>query len=371
MDMDYKEKKKVGIISIHYGVNFGSSLQAYALSKFIEDRYDYIVEIINYIPPRYRFSQLYRISFEDGIKKTIHKIVRDIRYYNLDKKYKKFLSCHTHVSPVIHDSEDAALRYKDFDFIVAGSDQIWNSDYNKGIDPMYYLCFASNKSRKISYAASAGKTDFTQSEWELQKDLLKDYFMISYREQYMTELMEAHGIKNGKLVLDPTYLYSSGEWGRLQKKPKKCPDKFLLMYFLDTDSPELLECANKIAKQKELKTVLICNGRKGRFNNIDYEAANLTPDYYIWLFRKAEYIVTNSFHGVSFSINMQKQFSAIKRERYNSRLDSILGLMGLTNRYIDIDDYKGAFTSINYEGVNLRKQGLLEKSVEFLDEALL
>ena len=142
------------------------------------------------------------------------------------------------------------------------------------------------------------------------------------------------------------------------------------MYFLDTDSQDLLNCAYKIAQQKGLKTVLICNGRKSRFKNIDYIAANLTPDYYIWLFRNANYIVTNSFHGVSFSINLAKQFSVFRRDKYNSRLESILSLMELTDRYITIDEYSSAFAMIDYSNVNREKQELRERSIQFLDEAL-
>lgn len=364
------DKKRVGIISIHYGVNFGSSLQAFALSNYIKNRYGFGVEIINYIPPRYRFSRLYKISLKNGFNELLHKIIRYIRYYFVDNKYKRFLSNISRVSPVLYTTKEAELRYQNYDYLIAGSDQIWNSDYNEGIDTMYYLGFAHEHTKKIAYAASMGKTEFTKKEWDLQKQLLKDFFRISYREKNMLSLMETHGILGGQLVLDPTFLLTSENWSRIQKKPTDCPTDFLLMYFLDTDSQDLLNCAYKIAQQKGLKTVLICNGRKSRFKNIDYIAANLTPDYYIWLFRNANYIVTNSFHGVSFSINLAKQFSVFRRDKYNSRLESILSLMELTDRYITIDEYSSAFAMIDYSNVNRKKQELREKSIQFLDEAL-
>ena len=369
-NLNEAEKKKVGIISIHYGVNFGSSLQAYALSHFIENRYHYSVEIINYIPPRYRYSRLFAFSRNDSLKGIFHKIIRYTRFYIVNMNYKKFLSKLSDVSPEIYSIEDASLRYKDYNYLLAGSDQIWNSDYNEGVDSMYYLSFASQNTKKIAYAASIGKTDFTQQEWSLQAQMLETFYQISYREDFMVDLMESHGIRNGQLVLDPTFLLKPDEWKKLELKPKGCPNKYLLIYLLDTDSIEFIQCAIEIAKQKELETVLICNGRKNRYKNINYTAANLTPNYYIWLFKHAEYIVTNSFHGVAFSINMEQQFSAIKRDKYNGRLDSILKIMGLTERYITIDNISSAFKKIDYEMVNKKKQIMIEKSVMFLDNAL-
>ena len=263
-----ERSKLVGIISIHYGVNFGSSLQAYALSSFIAERYSFKTEIINYIPVRYRFSRLYKISANDGPKKIAHKLVGNIRHYMNDRKYKKFLSKKANVSPVIFDHKEAKERYKNYDYLIAGSDQIWNSDYNEGVDPMYYLSFASKKTRKIAYAASAGKTEFSKDEWEIQRNLLKDFHKLSYREINMLELMESHGIMGGQLVLDPTYLLSANDWSKLKRRPKGCPSKYLLMYFLDTDSQEIIDCARNIAELKGLKTVLIFNGRKGKIKPI-------------------------------------------------------------------------------------------------------
>ena len=48
-------KEKVGIISIHYGVNFGSALQAIALSQYLKQNFEFErVDVINYIPKRFK-----------------------------------------------------------------------------------------------------------------------------------------------------------------------------------------------------------------------------------------------------------------------------------------------------------------------------
>ena len=45
---------------------------------------------------------------------------------------------------------------KKFKILIAGSDQIWNSSEQYGLDENYFLNF-SNKTFNISYAASFGK----------------------------------------------------------------------------------------------------------------------------------------------------------------------------------------------------------------------
>lgn len=118
-----------------------------------------------------------------------------------------------------------------------------------------------------------------------------------------------------------------------------------------------------------LKRVLIANGPAIKKYDVDYIMWNKTPDSYIWLFRNASYVITNSFHGTSFSINMEKQFVVFKRDKYNSRIDSILGAMGLEDRCVMLNGMKIP-SDIDYSCVNEKKEALLIESQKFIKEAL-
>lgn len=92
-----KEKdKKVGIISIHYGVNFGSSLQAIALSNYIkETNANIFVEVINYIPERFRLAKRL-FSLRGGFfSDIIRGLVRLIRFERVNRKYVAFIKANT------------------------------------------------------------------------------------------------------------------------------------------------------------------------------------------------------------------------------------------------------------------------------------
>lgn len=366
-------KKKIGVISIHYGVNFGSSLQAIALQRYLREKDpERYVEVINYIPPRFTLKRRIAAVCSGSLSSIAHKAVRFMRFQENNRKYKQYLSQNATVSPALYNMEQLRSRYRDYDCLIAGSDQVWNSDYNQSVDPAYFLRFASKGTKKIAYAASCGKDSFTQAEWEKIREYTSDFSAIGMRESSAVKMMEDAGIPGCQFVLDPTFLYDRNGWSQFERKDPECPSDYLLLYFLDTDGSDIIRLAKNIARQKNLKTVLIVNGRSKKTREgygVDYVAYNKTPDVYIWLFRNASYIVTNSFHGVSFSINMERQFVAVKRDKYNARLDSILGAVGLLDRYIGTDETT-LKEDIDYTEVNRKKAALYEKSTSFLDQAI-
>lgn len=366
-------KKKIGVISIHYGVNFGSSLQAIALQRYLREKDpERYVEVINYIPPRFTLKRRIAAVCSGSLSSIAHKAVRFMRFQENNRKYKQYLSQNATVSPALYNMEQLRSRYRDYDCLIAGSDQVWNSDYNQSVDPAYFLRFASKGTKKIAYAASCGKDSFTQTEWEKIREYTGDFSAIGMRESSAVKMMEDAGIPGCQFVLDPTFLYDRNGWSQFERKDPECPSDYLLLYFLDTDGSDIIRLAKNIARQKNLKTVLIVNGRSKKTREgygVDYVAYNKTPDVYIWLFRNASYIVTNSFHGVSFSINMERQFVAVKRDKYNARLDSILGAVGLLDRYIGTDETT-LKEDIDYTEVNRKKAALYEKSTSFLDQAI-
>ncbi len=365
--------RKIGIISIHYGVNFGSSLQAMAMYRYLSGLSpDTYIEIINYIPPRFTNRSRLGPVFKGGVSAIAHKFVRFIRFELNNCKYKHFLSSNANVSPPLYNIADLKKRYVGYDLLIAGSDQIWNSDYNQGVDPAYYLQFASAGTQKVAYAASCGKDAFNEDEWKFIKSYLLDFKAISLRERSAVTMMADTGIEGCSLVLDPTFLLSRDERGKYEKEVTGCPENYLLIYFLYVQGTDIIQLAHRIASERGLKTVLIMNGQSKkvlRNYKVDFIAHNLTPDFYIWLFRHAAFVVTNSFHGVSFSINMERQFVALRREKYNSRLDSILTTMGLMDRYVDTNCGE-IQNEIDYSEVNRRKSDILTKSKDFIDIAL-
>lgn len=60
------------------------------------------------------------------------------------------------------------------------------------------------------------------------------------------------------------------------------------------------------------------------------------PDVSEWLslFRHASFVVTDSFHGTAFSLNLNRPFHVVQPPKYTSRLSSILKLTGTESRVV-------------------------------------
>ena len=362
---------KLGIISIHYGYNFGSALQAYAMYKYFSELDGIETEIINYIPERYSFKKRYLESDKySSIKKIIylllvapHKILNDHIFNTFYKKY-------TNISPELYCIKEADERYSDYDILVAGSDQIWNTDYNNGIDPMYYLGFGNTKALRISYAASCGKENFTDSEWSNMRKYLDKFYSISLRETSAYDLFKKNGFEKVSCVLDPTFLLSPKTWRDFSTKPKKVLEKYVVIYCLDSDYENLIRIAKDIAEKKQLKVAIITYSHIWNRYDADLVYRNITPNEFVWIIDHAEYVVTNSFHGTAFSINLSKQLLVVKKEKYNSRIDSVLGLMNLKSRYIDNNAVFDEREDINYEVVQSIKEKYVAASKKYLQDIL-
>lgn len=360
---------KVGIITIHYGFNFGSALQAYALVHYINSEYsDVNAKLINYIPNRYSFKRRFLSTnkFSNLLKKILYLAVVAPQRIRNQRVFDSFLINNIPMTMKFTKFDDGANICKEYDLLITGSDQVWNSDYNEGVDPMYYLKFASEKTKKISYAASCGKDDYSLDEWNDIKRLLSDFSGISLREKSSKDLFYKNGFNNVTLSLDPIFLLSAEQWSELALPPKKPPKDYVLVYSLDSDESDIIRIANEVAKAKGLKTVVISYSHIWNRYNADVVYRNQCPNVFLWLIKNAQYVVTNSFHGVAFSISFQKQFVAVKRRKYNNRLDSILKIMNLTNRYIPFDKSFDDREDIDYSIVNEFKSMYVKKSKEYL-----
>lgn len=364
---------KIGIITIHYGFNFGSALQAYALAKYINGKTeDLKAVVIDYIPERYSVKRRYFTTNKPYglLKKFAYFIlVAPQRIYN-QHVFNKFLRGNVPMSRRIYDLDTAKKYAGHWDILIAGSDQVWNSDYNEGIDPMYYLAFASSKTKRVSYAASCGKEEYSVEEWKLISSYLTKFSCISLREESSVELFKNHGYKNVMQSLDPVFLLDKSEWADLMVHPRNIPKAYVLIYCLDSDEADLIRIAKQVAEKRGLKTAIVSYCHVWNRYDTDYVFRNQSPNNFLWLVMNADYVVTNSFHGVAFSINLEKQFLAVKRRKYNNRLDSILNIMRLTDRYISYDADFDNREDIDYVQTSEIKRVLVKKSEDFIQAVI-
>jgi coenzyme F420-reducing hydrogenase beta subunit len=99
------------------------------------------------------------------------------------------------------------------------------------------------------------------------------------------------------------------------------------------------------------------------------------PREFVELFMNSEYIVTNTFHGLAFSIIFEKKFTILPKNKKNSthqeRLNNIMKICGLENRYYDYRmSLKNAFNEVDYLDVNRKLDIYIEKSISYLKNSI-
>lgn len=353
-------KKKIAIITLHSVSNYGSVLQAYATQCYFENL-GYEVNIIDYRRP-WEIGLGYWFYLNEKSPMGIARNVlyfpsKIIQYFN----FKRFVKARLKLTPTIYSCEEDFIRNPiHADVFCTGSDQVWNSGWNGGVIPAYFLDFVEKKEgvKKISFAASFGSSKLNQEDKSIIEPLLRDYNYITVREKNSVEMLSSEFGIESKEILDPTLQMDGEFWKSLCKKERYCREKYVLLIQLNRNH-EFDNLAVKFAEQNKLELVRLCL----RIDQILLPGKHIViPEVedYVRLVRDAEFVLTDSFHAVSFCLNLNKQFFVYYPEKYSERLRSILEILQLKNRELKSLDYEKV-RDIDFQRINV----LLNKQREF------
>lgn len=308
-------KIKIGIITINDDNNYGNRLQNYALEQFLK-KLNFDVSTI-----RVKDQKI-------DIKRVIATLINYKNQRKIEIRKYRFKKFNKHINIEKVDSLNS-IDIQKKDYIIVGSDQIWNPTFGY-LTKKELLSFVPNNKR-ISYAASIGINDIpNEYHNEVIKELQK-FKAISVREYRGAEIIKnLTKRKDIEVLIDPTLLLTSDEWKKIEKKPKQLKtNKYILNYFLGELSNDKQEEINKIAKENNCQVI----------NLIDIKSSfYLTnPSEFLYLERNAFLICTDSYHSCIFALIFNKPFILFDRkdqniQSMNSRLDTLLKKFKLENR---------------------------------------
>jgi len=369
----YIKNKKIGMLTFHNPNNFGAMLQAYALQKLLKNK-GYDVEIMDYRLPRIEnFKKLFYFKLYKNhsiylfLRRTLSDIVFFPLNYMRNKKFDEFMNRYMNLSEIKYKNyEDLKSRGQEYDIYIVGSDLVWNPEAACGVNPIYFLDFVIN-AKKISYASSIGDSKISLENKIEYKKYINNLDYISVREKTAADLLQNITDKPIINVLDPTLLLSKQEWNVISKKPK-IKEKYILVYMVES-TPNFIEIVNKISLKTGLKVVQF--SRKTIFNNEIKRAYISGPLEFIGYIEEAEIIITNSFHGVVFSIINEKNFYTVPHSTRGSRMVDLLNILGINDRIIykpgDITDLP---CEIDYNIVNTQLEQQKKYSFEYLEKSI-
>ena len=379
--------KKILILSFRNPFNYGAELQVFSLGKKLR-MLGYDAEVLDLARPTVdvdaRRSKHLKVSYNDTFKARCRA--------NLGFcKRRLFWALHSKRSEQkIRQSEEfhaqyncfTKHRYRNFDELYAsdlgythyivGSDQVWNFEYPFPLDP-YFLSFVKN-GKKIAYAASIGHSKLPASQKEYYKKHLQSFDAISMREMQGSAIVSELLGKPIETMLDPTILITPEEWKKILNIEDK-PNDAVVMY-LRTFRPYALELAKEMARRHGIKKIIyITTEVKYPFNDPEVECRfDVSAPEFVSLFANASFVITNSFHGTAFAVNLGKRFFTVVNDQMktSSRFYSLLEQTNLLERICKENTPLDTVVDnpIPVKEARTRLDALREKSIKFLQDAL-
>lgn len=365
---------KIGIITYHRAENYGALLQAYALRTYLQSQ-GHDVSFVDYWPDyhvnyfkvfswkrfkgakwkvkvKYMFESLIWMKTKNARRKSLQRFINE-RLGITDK-------------PCYNEKTKATERY---DVVVYGSDQIWRKQNMGGVgfDDWYFGADNVVSDKRIVYAGSMGTVKTTPADDAYIKKMMLHFKAISVREADLQEYLQSQGVES-KLVVDPVFLLSKEQWLMVAEQEEK-KEKYILFYNL-LNNKESAYFAERLSEKTGLPIKEI--NKKMSFKHLgERYISGTSVAEFLRLILDAEYVVSNSFHGVAFSLIFQKRVYAVGMGAKANRVISLLEMAGIPERYIqDGMAYLPLATmDIDYQLVNNNLHRFVEDSKLFLKNA--
>ena len=348
---------KVAIVTFAWSKNYGAALQAYALQSVLKGMdHDAFVVPIN---PERRRGML-RQFIGKGIRPT----VRKIREWFLFRSFDAFRRAHYDFGGLQEGGYSHFIaNCPQADVFVVGSDQVWNLSVMQSPleEDFYFLKMCPDSAKRVAYAASWSMASISADAAERLKPLLERFSAISVREKSGVGILARMGIE-AKWMPDPTMLLASREW---------------------TERLGIgILTANRIfAYQLQWESEHDCIGLAKRFGRTmhmevcaPYPSGNafLSPTDWVRTLASSRFVVTNSFHGVVFSVLFHVPFAvsliAGRFSGMNERVTTLLDRLGLADRIIKSEDDVAALLAspIHWDEVDNQLAVWRNEAMEFL-----
>ncbi|MGF0066307.1 polysaccharide pyruvyl transferase family protein [Lachnospiraceae bacterium SGI.085] len=357
------KKDKIAVLTIPTAENYGSVLQAYALKKFLCNHH-IDADVINYLPEylkhRYPLIAINKDSiflcgksFVSSILNFKYRIKKRIRFNEFRKEY-------IELSNEYVENIEVLNNYK---CVMVGGDQLWNTRITK-YNTDFFLKNV-NVDKKIAFSVSMGYKDRTLEEDAFYQHYINNFDYIYVREKYDVDYLK-NIVDNEKAlgyVLDPTLLVEKDTWNQLCNSKRIIKQKYILVYMFNDDE-NVIKVAKQIKKALNIDIYVIRDSYRKYDKNGFVNLKNIGPLQFVRLFKDADYIITNSFHGTVFSIIFEKNFNCIPYHGTEGRMLSLLEILNLSDAVAE------DIVELDYETANTVLQKERKKAIEIVEDRL-
>lgn len=213
-----------------------------------------------------------------------------------------------------------------FDVYAIGSDQTWATSNED-----YYLAWLPKSAKRFAIAPSVAHYQFTEADVQKLSPCLKQFGFITVRESNGLALCQKVGYEGAVQILDPTFLIPSAAYDRYSVSVSGAKP-YLFLYLLGGEISVDVSEIFSFAEKKGLEVRYVAS--QGRTDS--YPKCYAEVGEWLGLLKGAEYVITNSFHGMAFSIIYRKQFMVMPLvgvfQGMNVRVMDLADRFGLNDR---------------------------------------
>lgn len=322
---------RVGILSKHRVVNYGSFLQAFGLKQMIR-KMGHRVRFIDLKPAQGK--QVNFLYDEPQWKRIARRIVYrpSLKDYNVfyEARQELFIDWLFRLLGLPRRPDYRS----DYDRVVIGSDEMFNCTEAGTYwgESMQLFGEGIEAEKIISYAASFGYTTMDRLEraglTEQVGRLLSDNFAaVSVRDENSAQIVRTLTGREPVMSLDPVLVCDYSAWMPRRVKYKN----YIAVYGYDHRIQET-------GYIEQLKAFAKAHGKKligvGLWQDWCDENVLADPFHVLALIRDADYVFCETFHGAVFSIKFNKNFVCHVRQSNYNKLFSLLDRFGLTGRIV-------------------------------------
>lgn len=373
--------KLIGLVVVT-NHNYGSILQTYALQRVVS-RLGGNTQIIKYAEGATskicRFRNIeYAISRLKMIYKRLAISLRHSRQKSqLSERanaFREFINQELSFSELYTSLGALSEAAKKYDVVLLGSDQVWHP--MNLIMNFFTLNFVPDNIKKGAYAPSFGVSSIPKSYKKAYTDYINRIDYVSSRELTGVKIIKELTNKDVPMVCDPTILLTECEWEKCLSDKVRIEEKYVFCYFIG-NNPNQRNLVKQYAKRNNLKIVALLHIDEyieSDEHYADYAPYNVGPAEFLYLLKNAECIMTDSFHASVFSLQFHRPFYTFNRfengkgNSTSSRIDSLLGTMGLLDRKVpngaSFEDL--STNAINYCEVDERMEKFRAFSLNYL-----
>ena len=356
---------RIGIVTIAESMNYGQRLQNYAVEQALIS--------LGHKPETIIKSFNVSCSSKQRMILKLNILLKRGRY----NSGRRALSFDRFIRKRLHFSKDIFPNgnFTDYDFVVCGSDQIWNlADHLREEHKEFYFAQFIAPEKRVAFSASLGTNQLSAEQLAYVAEKADEMKAVSVREESGAQLLRPLCKNKIEVTIDPVFLLPAAHWRSIARRPAFLApnEKYILTYFLSEPLPQTQSFIQRVAETLGLRLITLYNiTLKKDFNDLYF---GVGPEEFLYLTANSSLTITDSFHACAFSCIFHRPFRWFPKvglESTSTRMENLFSLFSISDWAIGSSEESADHClSCNHESIDPIIEQQRQHALDYLRNAL-